>query len=399
MYHTIFIFYLHNYGHKRYTCAIMSPVMKEMKKLFVLCILLCTLFGCTEKEPVYNKYPKVILGFDTMITMNAYATNDKDALSYSQILENAFNKYNQLFDKYNDYEGVNNIKTINDNAGKQKVTVEQPIIDLLLLAKEYTEITNGTFDITMGNTMVLWHNYRDQGEQINLSGSDDVPLPTTKELQESAKYAGWKYVEIDDENNTVYITNENVSLDVGAIAKGYTTEVVAQELEKAGMLFGNVNGGGNVRVVGNKADGKPWGVGIANPNDPYGDTVTTIYTGGNMSVVTSGDYQRYFVSNGKIYSHIIDPDTLFPATHHRSVTIVTEDSGVADILSTALYVMDLEEGLQFVENYNKTQEKPVAVVWVYDVDNHPESSLGKELNGVYIVATENIQANLRGFGK
>ena len=153
MYHTIFIFNLHNYGHKRYTCAIMSPVMKEMKKLFVLLILLCTLFGCTPKEPVYNKYPpKVILGFDTMITMNAYATNDEDALTYSQILENAFNKYNQLFDKYNDYEGINNIKTINDNAGKQKVTVEQPIIDLLLLAKEYTEITNGTFDITMGNT-------------------------------------------------------------------------------------------------------------------------------------------------------------------------------------------------------------------------------------------------------
>ena len=226
MYHTIFIFYLHNYGHKRYTYAIMSPVMKEMKKLFVLFILLCTLFGCTPKEPVYNKYPKVILGFDTMITMNAYATSDEEALTYSQILENAFNKYNQWFDKYNDYEGVNNIKTINDNAGKQKVTVEQPIIDLLLLAKEYTEITNGTFDITMGNTMVLWHNYRDQGEQINLSGSDDVPLPTTKELQESAKHAGWKYVEIDDENNTVYITNENVSLDVGAIAKGYTTEVV-----------------------------------------------------------------------------------------------------------------------------------------------------------------------------
>ena len=86
--------------------------MKEMKKLFVLCILLCTLFGCTEKEPVYNKYPKVILGFDTMITMNAYAISDKEALTYSQILENAFNKYNQLFDKYNDYEGVNNIKTI-----------------------------------------------------------------------------------------------------------------------------------------------------------------------------------------------------------------------------------------------------------------------------------------------
>ena len=374
--------------------------MKEMKKLLILFLFICTLFGCTPKEQEYQKGNRYHIGFDTIIELTAYTKSEEELNTYGEIMNNIFVEYNQLFDKYNDYEGINNIKTINDNAGKNKVTVAQPIIDLLLLAKEYTEITNGAFDITIGNTMIIWHNYRDMGEAKNLEGSDDTPIPTKQELKESSKYAGWEYVEIDDENNTVYITDEHVSLDVGAIAKGYTTEYVAQELEKAGLAYGSVNGGGNVRLIKNKADGSPWGVGIANPNDPYGASCTAVYTGGNMSVVTSGDYQRYFVSHGEIYSHIIDPDTLYPANHHRSVTIVTEDSGIADILSTALYVMDFEEGYKFIEEYNaKYPEKQVAVVWVYDLDKHPESDLAIEQDGLYIIATENIHSNLRGFSK
>ena len=369
-----------------------------MKKLLVLFLLISTLFGCNTSKNGYEKYVKPHMGFDTIIYLTGYTTSEEEFNVYADIMVNLFTEYNQLFDKYNDYEGINNIKTINDNAGKNKVTVEQPIIDLLLLAKEYSTITNGTFDITMGNTMSVWHSYRDIGEALNSQGNDNVPLPTNKELTESSKYRGWEYVEIDDKNNTVYITKEKVSLDVGAIAKGYTTEIVAQEIEKAGLKYGNVNGGGNIRLIGSKPEGANWGVGITNPNDPFGNGCTAYYVDKNMSIVTSGDYQRYFISNGTRYSHILDPSTLYPATTNRSVTIITENSAVADILSTALFVMNFEEGQQFVKDYNKKYPNTtLGVVWVYDLDNHPESSLGKEMNGVYVIATENIQHQVNGF--
>lgn len=366
-----------------------------MKKLVISLIVICMLFGCSSKP---QKYSASSLGFDTVITLLGYTKSEAEFNKYFTQMKKEFDYYNQLFDKYNNYEGVNNLKTINDQAGKEPVVVDEAIIELLLLAKEFHGLTNGAFDATMGATMKVWHNYREQGQELNGMGEENTPVPTIAELQESAQYSGWEYVEIDETNHTVFITDEHVSLDVGGIAKGFATEKVAQSLEASGLKAGAVNGGGNVRLIGTKPNKEPWGTGVGNPDDLSASSVTVIHTDGGTSIVTSGDYQRYYISNGTIYSHIIDPDTLFPAKHFRSVSIVTKNSGYADILSTALFVMDLDEGMKFVETFNASHpEDEIGVIWLFDTKDMPESAM--ELNGFGVIATENIKPQLKGFGK
>ncbi|MDD6467610.1 MAG: FAD:protein FMN transferase [Erysipelotrichaceae bacterium] len=366
-----------------------------MKKLLISMMVLFLLLGCSPKM---EKYSASSLGFDTVITLIGYTKSESEFNKYFEQMKKEFEYYNQLFDKYNTYEGINNLKTINDQAGKQPVIVDDAIIELLLLAKEFYTLTDGAFDATMGATMNIWHEYRENGQTLNGDGNANPPIPTIQELEASRIYSGWEYVEIDEINKTVFITNENVSLDVGGIAKGFATEKAAQALEKAGLYAGAINGGGNVRLIGTKPNNDPWATGIGNPNDLSSSSVTIVYTDGGYSIVTSGDYQRYYMSNGIRYGHIIDPNTLYPAKQCRSVSIVTKNSGYADILSTALFVMDLEKGMEFIETFNATHpDDEVGAVWLYDLDQKAEGAI--ELNGFAVVATENLKSQLKGFGK
>ena len=154
---------------------------------------------------------------------------------------------------------------------------------------------------------------------------------------------------IDEENCTVTLTDPEMTLDVGAIAKGYATERVARFLEEKGITGYVLNVGGNVRTIGTKPDGSGWVTGIKNPKDP--STIAVNITIADTSCVTSGSYERFFIADGKKYHHIIDPDTLFPAEYFDSVTVITPDSGVADCLSTALFCMSYEEGLKLLESF------------------------------------------------
>ena len=152
---------------------------------------------------------------------------------------------------------------------------------------------------------------------------------------------------IDEEASTVQITDPETRLDVGAIAKGYAVEQVCREAP-AGLL---VSVGGNVRATGPKADGQPWVVGIQSPDGDGEDFLHTLELS-QGSVVTSGDYQRYYTVDGVRYHHIIDPDTLLPAAYWRSVTIVCADSGLADALSTALFTLPQEEGQALLNRWD-----------------------------------------------
>src|SRR5699024_5038747 len=170
-------------------------------------------------------------------------------------------------------------------------------------------------------------------------------VPTQAELEEAAKHVGWDLVEIDEENNTVYITDEKASLDVGGLAKGLATELVAVYLEEEGLEHGIVSGGGNIRTINQKPDG-PWKIGIQEPSAAKdAPSLDILSIDKSYSVVTSGDYQRtYFGPDEKPYSHLINPKTLYPQTSFRSVTIVMESSTLADIFSTSMYMMDYDEG-------------------------------------------------------
>ena len=145
-----------------------------------------------------------------------------------------------------------------------------------------------------------------------------------------------------------------MSLDVGAVAKGFATEIVAKEIMQDGLKSGIISAGGNVRVLGKPLDGvrERWGIGLQDPDEPIvsEENYFDVVFANNASVVSSGDYERYYVVNDKIMHHLIDPETLMPGEYYRAITIVTENSGIADALSTALFLMPYEQSRAFVES-------------------------------------------------
>ncbi|MBR3704677.1 MAG: FAD:protein FMN transferase [Oscillospiraceae bacterium] len=315
----------------------------------ILCALLCAamlLSGCTAPAQRQTRYNATFLTlFDTVTTIVGFAKSEEEFHAVAQSIHDELLTYHQLFDIYNSYDGINNLKTINDNAGIAPVAVERVIIDLLLDCKEYYAITNGMVNAAMGSVLHLWHEARNDGIDDPLNAY----LPDDKALEDAAAHISMDSVVIDEGASTVFITDSRTRLDVGAIAKGWATERAAQNAPE-GLL---ISVGGNVRATGNKDEnGSPWVVGIQNPDDAE-QYLHSIYVYADKgSVVTSGDYQRTYAVDGKLYHHIIDPATRYPATRWNSVTIVCADSGAADALSTALFLMDYEAGLALLAQFD-----------------------------------------------
>ena len=317
-----------------------------------------------------------------------YASADNYQYSLDQL-----KIYSDFYDIYNNYDGENNLKTINDNAGIAPVEVDQKIIDMLNLAKEFYTYSNGEFDITMGAVLKIWHTYREAGITLNEQGQN-APVPTYEELAAVKDERGWDKVVIDDEANTVFITDANVSLDVGGIAKGYAAEQVGADLENKGIGGGYVNVGRNIRLLGSKIDGTAWRIGITDPASTSGASLLALDVDPSYSVVTSGDYERYYTGeDGVRYSHIIDPQTLFPATYYHSVSIIGDDSGVCDCLSTTLFTMTVADGKKVVAAYEAATGKKVSVVWIMDPDKTQNES-GKTAGSYFVTYTDDLKDTL-----
>ena len=317
--------------------------MKRVCAAVVLCALLC---GCAAapagEEGGQKRYEASFLTlFDTVTTMVGYADSQETFTAQAQQIHDELLEYHQLYDIYNDYDGLNNLKTVNDNAGIAPVEVDAKILNMLEFSKDLYEETGGRVNVAMGGVLSLWHDAREAG----IEDPANAYLPDQDALEEAARHADWSNVVIDEEAGTVYLADPDMSLDVGAIAKGYAVERVC-ETAPAGML---ISVGGNVRATGPKPDGSPWVVGIENPDG--GDFLHTLYVE-DSSVVTSGDYQRYYLVDGQRYHHIIDPDTLYPATRWRSVSILCADSGIADGLSTALFTLSQEDGQKLLDAFD-----------------------------------------------
>jgi len=333
-------------------------------------LMLCFLTGCSMQpgtDAVFGgknartektQYQATFLDlFNTVTTVVGKAENEEVFTQQAQAVYDSLLYYHQLFDVYNDYEGVNNIKTINDQAGIAPVKVDAAIVEMLADCKEYYEQTNGRVNAAMGSVLYLWHTAR------NDSINDPVHayLPETEKLKAAAEHTDMEKLVIDREASTVFLSDPDMRLDVGAIAKGWATQKAADEFaakypaEDGGFL---ISVGGNVCATGPKdANGTAWVIGIQKPDGDANEYLHTVYVKSGC-VVTSGDYQRTYAVDGKQYHHIIDPDTLFPSAYWRSVTIICEDSGQADALSTALFLMDLESGQKLLKQYD------AAAMWV-----------------------------------
>lgn len=322
-----------------------------MRRILVLIISLCLLLsGCTQTdipraEVVRTRqYQATYLTlFDTVTTIMGLDVSEEEFGKKAQAIHDDLQIYHELFDIYNEYEGKTNLKTINDHAGVVPVTVDPIIIQFLSDCKEYYQITDKAVNAAMGSVLRLWHETRSDGFRDPMNSK----LPDADKLKEAGEHIGFESIIIDEEASTVYISDPECSLDVGAIAKGWATQKVAEHAPE-GLL---ISVGGNVCATGPKdANGTPWVVGVQDPDDTKNNLHTIYFRSG--AVVTSGDYQRYYVVDGKKYHHIIDPDTGMPSEYWRAVTIVCQDSGVADALSTALFLLPLEEGKALLEKYD-----------------------------------------------
>ncbi len=279
--------------------------------------------------------------FDTVTTILGYAETEEEFEKITDDIYAKLEKYHKLFDIYNEYE-ENNIKTINDQAGIAPVEVDKAIIELLLDCKEYYRITGGKVNVAMGSVLSLWHEAREDGVDNPL----EAALPDEAALKEATLHCNIEDVVIDEAASTVYIADSKLRLDVGAVAKGWATEKVCREMPE-GLL---VSVGGNVRATGPKPGDISWVVGIQSPWGDNSDYVHTLYVN-RESVVTSGDYQRYYTVEGEIYHHLIDPETLYPGKQWKAVSVVCEDSGLADALSTALFLLSKEEGEKIAKQH------------------------------------------------
>ena len=312
-----------------------------MKRFFPLLLALALLLcGCDGARTEQQQYTATFLTvFDTVTTVVGRDTSEEAFTEKAQAVHDGLLVYHQLFDIYHEYEGLNNLKTINDHPG-EAIEVDRAVIDLLTDCKAYYELTDGRVNAAMGSVLALWHEARNDG----LDDPMHAYLPDAEALAEAAKHTSWDSVVIDPENSTVTITDPALRLDVGAIAKGWSVQRVA-ETAPEGLL---ISVGGNVCATGPKDEsGTPWVVGVQDP-DGGSEYLNTLYlTEGSM--VTSGDYQRTYLVDGEFYHHIIDPDTLYPGRLWRAVTVVCPDSGLADALSTALFLLPMEEGQKLLD--------------------------------------------------
>ncbi len=327
--------------------------MKQRINCIVLAIsiLFAAFLSSCGGTPKKNKYSAYSMDyFDTVISIVGYEESEEAFDAIADEIFAQFEKYHRLFTIYHRFDGLENLCTINDltDGEHRTVTVDESIIEMLLCAVEMYDLTGGTVNVAMGSVLSLWHDYRTLG----MDDPETASLPPMDKLKAAAEHTDISKLMIDTENSTVTLTDPLMKLDVGAIAKGYATDCAARYLEQKGVEGYILNVGGNVRVIGTKPNGDLWTVGIQNPD---GEEYLAYLSLKDMSVVTSGSYQRYYYVDGKAYHHIIHPETLMPSEGFVSVSVVCRDSGYGDGLSTALFCMTLEEGLALIESLPETE--------------------------------------------
>ena len=230
------------------------------------------------------------------------------------------------------------VSKINQNAGIAPVSVSDETFLVISEGIKYSELADGSFDITVGPLANLWG-----------IGTEAAKVPTEDELKNALSLVGYEKVILDKNAKTVYLTEKGMALDVGAIAKGYVTDEINSILAKYEVKSAIINLGGNIYARGDK-NGSPFSIGIQNPYSEHGDYLG-IYRDTDFSMVTSGTYERYFEQDGKKYHHILSTTDGYPVENEiAAVTIISKNSMMADALSTSVFALGIEKGFELIDS-------------------------------------------------
>lgn len=347
--------------------------MKRLRIKWVACLLiillLLTLGGCTP-NPRARKYSSSFFDcFDTVITVYGYAESQSDFNEFVALVHERFLFYHQQFDGYTEYDGVNNVFTINKYAGIEPVLVGEELFSLILKSKDLYSQTDGKVNIAMGAVLQIWENYR----QLATKESNQAKIPSNQELGMAAMHMDINCIVLNEENYSVYLSDSFMSIHVGAVAKGYACELVKEYLIESGYHDFVISAGGNVVAVGqDHENNEGWNIGIQNPDIQSETEIIDTVCVKNKAVVTAGSYQRYFTVDGKRYHHIIDPASLAPAGYYDSITVICEDSMLADFMATTLFILPPSLSMEMAEKMPELE-----AVWVdINGDIHYTSGYG-----------------------
>ncbi|SFS88407.1 thiamine biosynthesis lipoprotein [Halolactibacillus miurensis] len=343
--------------------------LRRNKLMSLLLLTVLLLSACGNDDGLLDspiKETGFVLG--TVVNLSVYDEGKEAAVSGA-------------FDLISDWEAVlsdevatSEVSAINKNAGKEPVKVSEPVFNLVKEAIHYGELSNGGFDVTTGPLTNLWR-----------IGYDDARKPSQAEIDDTLPIVDYTKIELDETNQTVYLPSENMELDLGGIAKGFIADEVVKYFDAEDVTTAIIDLGGNVYVKGNRPSGEEWTVGVQNPYLGRGQLLGRIRAS-DLSVVTSGIYERYLEVDGEQYHHILDPKTGYPYDNEiAGVTIVSETSVAGDALSTSVFSLGLDDGLALIE----TLEDVEAVF----VTKDKRIVLSSGLTNQFEVLNENFETN------
>ncbi len=292
---------------------------------------------------------------ETQFLLNTVCTIRTGGDNVNTALNAGFSKIKEV-QKFTDfYNPASTVAKFNEAGANIPISLDTHTERILELSLMICKESDGAFDITIAPVQSLW----------NFNADEAMP-PNQDEILENLKLVSYENLILDTTNHTLTKTKEGVKIDLGGVAKGYAAEVGAKAMDEAGAEFGVLDLGGNIAVFGenpNRKDGK-WQIGIQKPFGETGEYKETVTVASPCSVVTSGVYQRYFKSSEKMYHHILDPKTGYPAINEADgVTIVAESSMLADCLSTACFVLDKQSAENLAKRFG------AEIYFTYEADN------------------------------
>ncbi len=313
---------------------------KRLSLLGVIGVLIIMVLstGCLNSSLFAPKpYKETQFLMDTIVEITAYGPNAEQGVAA------AFAEFQRLHTLTNNFDENSQLSKINQMAGKSKVLVDPDLMQIIVFSQEVSEKLGDSFDITVGPLTKLW-GIGHKGEYI----------PSQAEIDKVLPLVNYHLVQLDPANHTVYLPKEGMSLDLGGIAKGYATDKAIEILKAKGITSALVNAGGDVRVIGNKPDGKPWRIGVQNPRQDDGISAKLALSQWD-TMETSGDYQRFIMKDGIRYSHILNPRTGWQPREVASVTMVNNSSTYGDILSKPIFVLGVAKGLEILKQFPGTE--------------------------------------------
>jgi thiamine biosynthesis lipoprotein len=299
--------------------------------IFLAVILLIGSCSTQNSAGIY-KTSRVLMGTFVEVTLSGQG---EKAPSAAEAIFDEMKRIENLTSFHKD----SSLTQINGASGQGPFKADPELLTLITIALQFAEKSGGAFDPTIGPICKLWQ----------FSGGAEPRLPEKPEIQNGLAKVGWNRVKIDMEAGTITLPEPGMALDLGGIAKGYTLDRVADVIRKMGIPSALVNLGGDVLVIGEREPGKPWRIGVQDPRDPKG--IVAVAGLKDKVIVTSGDYERYFIQNDKRYHHLLDPSTGYPADKLRSVTIVASDATTAEAVSVSIFVMGAQKGLKYLESF------------------------------------------------